>query len=107
MPYIVTTAKYPSNKAAEVVERFFEMLREYPQNENLGDQVVQSAATATNEGIKSLSVMEVKDGKLEEALARSAKMMAMFNEIVGFEYSLDVWQTVEEALASIGASMPE
>ena len=68
---------------------------------------MQSAIKTTKKGIKGLSVMEVKEGKLEAALARTAENLAMFRNIVGYEYSIDVWFTIEEALATVGASMPE
>jgi hypothetical protein len=48
----------------------------------------------------------VKPGKLEEALIYLANANAMFNDIQGFEYSLDVYLSIEEGLATLGMSMP-
>jgi len=107
MPYIVTASKWPSDKTNEAVEVFAEMTKKYPPDESLGTMLVQSAVKSTKKGIKSLTVMEVKEGKLEAAVARSAEMMQMFHKVVGYESSIDVWLTVEEALAAMGASMPE
>ena len=46
-------------------------------------------------------------GKLEEVLDRARNMMTMFNDIVGFESTLDVYMTLAEGLGSLGMSMPE
>ena len=83
------------------------MTKKYPPDESLGNMLVQSAVKSTKKGIKGLTVMEVKEGKLEAAMARSAETMQMYHKVVGYESSVDVWLTVEETLASIGASMPE
>ena len=37
MPYLINTSIYPSEKAPEVTKKFFEVLKKYPPDKNLGD----------------------------------------------------------------------
>lgn len=107
MPYVIATTWYPTHKTTEVAQRYFEMLEKYPPDDSLGEGVVPVAVTTTPQGIKTMGITDVKEGKLEEALSRSRESMVMFHDIEGFEYSIEVYMTVVEALAMIGMSLPE
>jgi hypothetical protein len=106
MPYIIVTSLYPSHKAQEVGETYLESLKKYPPDEALATQVVPAAAKTTLQGVEVLSVIEPKEGKVEEALRRVRDEMVMFLPIEGFEYSIDNYGTVSEAMATIGMSLP-
>ena len=106
MPYIVTSSLYPSDKAMEVGKKYLEVLKKYPPDQTLGSELVPAAVKTTEQGIKVMSIVEVKKGKLEEALNRAINEMAMFLSIVGFEYSIDVHLSAAEAMATIGMSLP-
>ena len=54
----------------------------------------------------TIGITEVKEGKLEAAYLRATSMMAMFHSIQGFEYRVDIYLKVEEALKVIGMSLP-
>lgn len=107
MPYIITTSLYPSDKASEVAEKYLQAIKKYPPDENLATQVVPAAVKATHQGIRVVGILEVKEGKLEEAYTRTVNMMVMFQSIVGFEYTMEIHFKVEEALSLIGMSLPE
>jgi len=107
MPYIITTSLYPSHEGPEVAERYLEALAKYPPDENLATEIVPAAVKSVHEGIKVIGIAEVKEGKLEEALNRTANMMVMFQSVEGFEYTTEIHYKVEEALALIGMSLPE
>jgi len=107
MPYIVTTSFYPGEKAPQVAEKYLEAIKKYPPDENLAVEVVPAAVKSTLEGIKVLGIVEVKEGKLEDALKRTVNMMVMFQSIPGFRYSTEFHYKVEEALSLIGMSIPE
>lgn len=102
MPYIITSLQFPTHKVEETVATFFEELKKFSPDETLGTTVVQGAVTNTTQGMKTMTIMEVKKGKLEEALKFATKTTAMYNDIVGLEYSIDVWLTAEEALVGLG-----
>ena len=101
--YVITTSVYPSDKATEVGKKYLEMRGKYPPDETLGSLLV-SAVKTTEQGIRVITIREVKKGKLEEALQRAGDLLAMFLSIVGYEYSIDVYFSVAEAMASIGMS---
>jgi len=107
MPYIISKSNYPSDKATEVVARYIESLSKYPLDENIGTEVLQGASRATKKGIEVMAIMKTKEGKFDEALTYTSKVLGMFYDIVGFECSVDVWLTIEEGFASLGMTMPE
>ncbi len=107
MPYIVTTSIYPADKANEVAEIYLEAIKKYPPDENLGTTIIPAAVKSTEKGIRVMGVVEVKEGKLEEALSRSSKLMQPFLSIVGYSYTTDINLTIIEGLELLGISPPE
>ena len=108
MPYMVITNWYPSYKLPEVLKVYPEMLKKYPPNvlAELGEYRVEMAGTATEKGLKSMNVFEVKEGKLEEALKTARGALAMFRSIEGYVYTIEVWTTITEGFESIGMQAP-
>jgi len=100
--YIFTTSLYPSDKAVEVTKKYLEAITKYPQDNSLGTQIVPAAVVTTLKGIKVVGIIEVKKGKFEDQMATLQKMMAMFHGIQGFEYAIERYSTVEEAMKAIG-----
>jgi hypothetical protein len=107
LPYIFVCSKFPSHKGPEAAKKFLEQLKKYPDDDSLGENVVNAAVKARTDGIHVVSVSTVKKGKLEDSLARTNEILAMYNEIEGFEYTIEVWSEPGEALATIGMKMPE
>jgi hypothetical protein len=107
MPYILTRSLYPSTKAMEVVDVYFELLKKYPFDESLGTQVVPGASKTTTQGVEVLSVTEINEGKLEEALQFTRKRLAMFHGVEGMGISIEVYATMAEGLETIGVKLPE
>jgi hypothetical protein len=107
MPYLVTTSVYPSHITSEVAQRYLQAMEKYPPDENLATPLVPAAVKATHQGITTIGILEVKKGKLEEAYNRAVNFMVMFHNIEGFDYNIEVWLKVEEALSAIGMGPPE
>ncbi|MFW9802807.1 MAG: hypothetical protein ACFFFC_09160 [Candidatus Thorarchaeota archaeon] len=107
MPYIVTYSLYPTHKIPEVAKRYLEVLEKFPPDETLSEQVVPASVKATERGIATIGISLVKEGKLEEALSRTTQSMVMYHDIEGYEFSVEVQNTVSEALAFIGMSTSE
>ncbi|MFW9824054.1 MAG: hypothetical protein ACFFE4_14005 [Candidatus Thorarchaeota archaeon] len=107
MPYVIFKCWWPSDKTDEVVNKAFEVTPKFPPDPSLAEQVVQNCVKAGKRGIINLSISEVKRGKLEEALTRTQEMAVQYQNIVGFEYSIEVWSTAVEAFAAIGRTPPE
>ena len=106
MPYLFTTSSYPTDLRDKVVKAYFTMLKEMPFDRSLGKETIQVAVTTNPKGVKSLSIMNVKEGKLTDAILWTYKRMTFFQEIKGFEYKIRVWTSIVEALESIGESLP-
>ncbi len=107
MPYLVVTTLFPFEKAPECGEKYLEALKKYPPDENLATEVVPTAVKSTLKGNKSLGIWDVKQGKLEEAIAHMARFMSVFRGIKGFSTSIDVYFNAAEAMANIGMSIPD
>jgi hypothetical protein len=107
MPYLITTCWFPSDKSMEVAEKELEALKRFPPDESLGNRVVPVAVKATKQGVEAISILEVKEGKLEEAFSRAINGMAMYQNIVGFEHSIQIYSTASEAMAVFGMNYPE
>ena len=107
MPYLITTSMYPSDRNAEVAEKYLEAMQRFPPDESLETEVVPAAVKSTHDGLKITMISEVKEGKFEEAYNRRVKFMIPFQAIPGFEYTIDVNMTVVEALGVLGISPVE
>ncbi|MFW9894708.1 MAG: hypothetical protein ACFFD7_02780 [Candidatus Thorarchaeota archaeon] len=68
MPYIVVNGWYPTHLTQEVVDKYVEMLKEFPFDRSLGKETIPVAVSSGKSGIRVMSVMEVKEGKLQEAI---------------------------------------
>ncbi len=109
MPYLFTFTKWPSDKSGEVIKKVIESNKKFPPDESLGvDLTPGNAIKSTKEGAKTISILHVNKGKLEEAYFRMQSIANLFAmSIAGFEYTIEVWSTVEEAYSSIGQKPPE
>jgi len=109
MPYLITFTKWPSDKTVDVVKKVIESNKKFPPDESLGVSLIPgNAIKSTSEGAKTISVLNVSKGKLEEAYFRMQSIGNLFAmSIEGFEYTIEVWSTVEEAYSSIGQKPPE
>jgi hypothetical protein len=107
MPYILSKAWWPSDKTEEVVNKGYEVFSKYPPDPSLAEVVVQNCVKPTKKGILSISISEVKKGKLEEALTQARKNGVEYHNIAGFEYSIEVCSTTVEAFGLIGRTPPE
>ena len=106
MPYIVVRTCWPSAKIPEIIKIAIEVAKKYPPDDSLGEDIVPNAVKATTDGIKTISVTEVKEGKLEEAIKRTNNSVVMYAPIEGFEASIEVWSTLPEAYATLGKVPP-
>lgn len=109
MPYLISFAKWPSDKTDEVIKKVIEANKKFPPDESLGEDLVPgNAIKATKEGTKTISVFNVSKGKLDEAYLRAQALGNLYAMgIEGFEYTLEIWSNVQEAYSSIGQKLPE
>lgn len=106
MPFIFSKIIYPPHKIDELVKKYIEILPKYPPDPSLAE-VALGATKATEEGIVSLTVFEVKEGKFQEAFNLVTRNTSAFRTVEGVKYSIEVWATTIEAFAAIGMTPPE
>jgi hypothetical protein len=108
MPHLVIFMKYPSHIIGKVVKKAIESVQKnlFPDDESIQETLVLSAWKSCEDGITALSVTRVKEGKLEEALKMVYKEMAYYSEIEGYEISIEVWGTYQEAFEALGIKPP-
>jgi hypothetical protein len=100
--YLILTSLYPNDKAREVANMYVKMITKYPDDASLCTPTVPVAVRATLQGIRVLSIQEVKKGKASEAHAFVANRLAMFNDIQGYRWTIKTYLNLEEALKTIG-----
>lgn len=107
MVIVVSTAYFPANKSAEVGKTFLEVDKQFPVDKNLSKVLVRAAVRITPEGMKTMVVSEVKEGKVREFLERVYKQLLIYSKIEGYRSNLEVFMSGVEALPLIGLKMPE
>ena len=106
MPYIIGTMRYPSHQQLEVAKRWIKIRDKYPADEEMAVQLCGPVTTDEN-GIVVMGIYEVKEGQLEKAMTFYSSFLYEFISIEGYEYTVRVWSTFEEALAIAGIEAPE
>ena len=107
MGYIFSTVWFPPVKGEEVAKKFLEVAKKFPHDKSLGKNLFPGALMRTQSGIKSISMFEVKDGKLEAALERVNKVLAVYSEIEGVNSTVELMATLAEAMELVGLKAPE
>ena len=106
MPIIVGTMKYPSHMQGEVAKKWLKIRDKYPPNESIAEQLC-APVTTTDNGIVVMGIYKVKPGKLDEAFTLYSSFFYEFIFIEGYEYTVKVWSTFEEAINIAGIEVPE
>ena len=101
MVLIMVTSWYPPNKATEVAKKYVEVMLKIPQ-ESFEEPLVQGACKSDRDGIVSVSINKITQGKYEEAFNLVVRRMVMFYEIEGFRFKLENFLTVEESAPLFG-----
>jgi len=108
MPYVFTYSYVPLHKINESVEVYLKEMKDARSaTRPLAKEIIPNAAKGTMEGLQTISVYDVKEGKLEEFLITQQKLMVAYHVIEGFKYNIEVRFKVTEALEMIGMKMPE
>jgi len=107
MPIIVIDSRYPTNKNQEVLEAWLGALEKYSRPEDVFTPLVETAVSSNHDGLRVFSAFQTNPGKYEEAAVYFGKFMASFFNIENYSYEMMTWMTIEEAMESINAAMPE
>jgi len=108
MPYVFTTSIFPPHTTEQLAKIYVDLLKDIRSKlRATGKEIISNAIKATTQGIESIGVWDIKEGKLEEFLILQAQGMTNYHKIEGFRYQIDVRFKATEALEMIGIKMPE
>ncbi len=108
MPYVFITSIFPPHTAEQLAKIFVDTLKDIRSKlRGMGKEIIPNAIKSTPQGIESISVWDIKEGKLEEFLSTEAQSMTNYHKIEGFRYTINVRFKAIEALEMIGLKMPE
>ena len=108
MPYVFNYVVFPLNKGEEVAKIWIDSIQDFrSEAKGLAKEVVPNAVKVTMDGIESIGVNDVKEGKLDEFLTVLGKSMLAYHDIEGFKYRWEVRAKITEALELLGMKAPE
>lgn len=107
MVYLLATVWFPPHKGEEVGKKFLEIAKKFPEDRSLGKLVLDGALMRTKYGIKAITISKVKEGKLDDALARINEVLALYSEIEGVNSRVDTMATLLESLDTVRLKVPE
>jgi len=106
MVYLLATVWFPPHKGEEVGKKFLEITKKFPEDRSLGKSVLDGALMRTKYGIKAITISEVKEGKLDDGLARVSEILALYSEIEGVNSRVDTMATLVESMEMVGLKAP-
>ena len=102
----MATLWWPPTKNVEIAKKAIEAFTKFPADETIATNLA-TGLMGDKQGIKAITISNVKEGKLVEALTRAGETLAFYAEIEGVTYKIDIMTTPEEAYASVGMKPPE
>ena len=106
MVLIMVTAWYPPDKAIEVAKKYIEVMQKIPEDPSIEKPLVTAGVSSDKDGIKVITIGEVKKGKFEEAMNNTARRLVEYFGIEGYRYEVNTLLTLEEAMPLIGLAPP-
>ncbi len=107
MVLIMINSWFPPGKSAEIGKKYIEIMKKYPRDKSLYKVVLDVGVRATKDGMNSISMLEVKEGKFKESMEIVSKRQLMLSEIEGYSYETNVFMSGTEAMPLVGLAMPE
>lgn len=108
MVIVMTISYFPADKSAEAGKVYLEVDKQFPRDKTLSKLLVPVAVKVTPEGMKSISISEVKEGKIREFLERVYEQILLFSKkIEGYKANIEVFMSGVEALPLVGLKMPD
>lgn len=107
MVIVMSTSYFPADKSEEVGKKYIEVTKKFPPDRSISKPILRVGVRVTTDGMKVISISEVKEGKFNEFVNRSYQQVLMFSEIEGYRTESEVYLTGTEAMPLVGLKMPE
>ncbi len=107
MVMLVTTALFPHEAGTKVAKKHLEMIKKNPPTPEISETIA-ICGRATKKGFETLSVANVKKGKVEEALTSTVTWYQEYaTSINGYKYEVNAYLDMAEAYKTIVMEPPE
>ena len=108
MPYMFTYNIFPPDQGENISKLYLKNIKEARAAlRPLAKEIIANSVKATMDGMTAISVHDVKEGKLEEALKLQQELIIAYHEIPGYKYRIEVRFKATEALGMLGMKIPE
>jgi len=108
IPYVFTTTVIPFDKVEEAGKAYVKEVKEFRRSaRKLGKELISNAVRAADDGIESIGVWDIQEGKVGEFFALQQKGMIPYHKIDGIKYRIEVRLKITEALELLGMTAPE
>ncbi|MHA2281603.1 MAG: hypothetical protein ACXAC5_12220 [Promethearchaeota archaeon] len=106
MVLMMVTITYPRDKGTKVAKRYLDVMKKFPPDPSLGKTIV-IGVKSTKKGFKVIGIGDVAKGKYEENLIRTVQSYQEYLDIDGFNYEIETFLDIAEAMPIIGLEAPE
>ena len=108
MPYLITYNVFPPEQAEAISKIYLSKIKEErAAMRPLAKEIISNAVKATMDGMGTIGIYDVKEGKLEECIALQQKQLLAYHVIPGYKYKMEVRFKATEALGMLGMKVPE
>lgn len=108
MVYIMSTSWIPPQQARAYGKVALEALKKYPMDRTISKSIILGAVTSHEEGIRSISIGEIKEGQTKKAiLLTSQRALFVAEQIEGYKYKIETCLSAAEAMGVIGLQVPD
>ena len=104
---MMTTTWYPQHQQSKIEDVYFAALKKFPYDRSIMKRILRLAIKPTKDGYKTISIYDVPDGKLTEAMNRQAAFMHEYHNIIGHRFEIETYFSMAEAFKIIGKAVPE
>ena len=106
MVQIMVSMWWAPGKGIEIAKKGIEAAKKFPADETIATTLA-TGFMGDKIGTKAITIANVPEGKLEEALTRTREILNFYGEVGGVTAKIDIMLTVEEAYASVDMKPPE
>jgi hypothetical protein len=108
MVLIVSQSWYPASQAEKSGKNYLDVLKKYPEDRTLGKPLVRAAVKMTENGIHTIAISSVKEGKVKEVMDQAVNVALMSSKAIeGLKTSIDIYYDLAEAMPFVGLKAPE
>ena len=107
MVIVVSTTTFPYSKGKDIAELYAEVSKKLPVQKDMEKPILRMAARVTKDGLKTISITEVKKEKYDEFMKHLSEVQMEYFKIEGIKFEVEHYLSGVDAMALVGMQMPE